>query len=90
MNWLTKKDKKTQITTTVKAGTEEELAMRVNDLKDKGWVVLNSGVYDRPDSMSFTVNHRGTKGLGKTSNVAIINGTVKGFWSRLLSPVPNQ
>lgn len=87
MNWLKKQDKKKQIPTTVKASSEKELALRVKNLTDKGWTVLNTGTYEKEDSASFKVHHRGMKGAGKTSNIVVIQGSVTGYWCRLLSPV---
>lgn len=90
MNWLKKQDKKKQITTVVKAGSTDELNLRVKTLTDKGWTILQSDTYERPDSVSFKVHHRGVKGMGKTSNVAVIQGAVTGYWCRLMSPAPAQ
>lgn len=85
---LKKSSKKKQIRTQVKARTPEELEMRVKTLTDKGWTVLKSDTYERNDSVSFNVYRRGNRGMGKTSSLTVIQGSVLGYWCELLSPMP--
>lgn len=91
MNWLTRKDKKQQIKTTVKAMTPAELEMRIETLAKKGWTEISRGTFQAPESTSLTVSHRGgARGMTKTSNQVIMSSTSERLWCKMLSPMPEQ
>lgn len=86
MNWLKRSNKKKQITTVIKAMNTEEMEQRVKDLIDKNWTVVSEGTFEANDSVCITASHRGVRGVSKTSNQILIEGSVTRYWCKMLSP----